>query len=305
MTRITWRVAAALSIELLVAVAYGIWFDWEWKAMIGWKALVDYIYPDPDDTTGKKDAVQVYAVIVAGVIASITAAVGLLNLRLTRKNLEHQRELEAQRAEQQRELAQGTALQAYYEQIGKLITEYDLRNTQREEVRELARGQTFTVLQEVDGNGKGSLLAFLYGAGLIGAKKPAVALYGANLQRANLQDASLIGASLIGTKLQDADLQGADLQAANLKDASLQRANLQRADLQEDADLRGANLLKADLLKADLRGADLRGTNGLDQKQIERTIGDAKMPLLPVGYHPPQVWSKSFEEQVELVRGDQ
>jgi uncharacterized protein YjbI with pentapeptide repeats len=305
MTRITWRVAAALSIALLVAVAYGIWFDWEWKAMIGWKALVDYIYPDPDDTTGKKDAVQVYAVIVAGVIASITAAVGLLNLRLTRKNLEHQRELEAQRAEQQRELAQGTALQAYYEQIGKLITEYDLRNTQREEVRELARGQTFTVLQEVDGNGKGSLLAFLYGAGLIGAKKPAVALYGANLQRANLQDASLIGASLIGTKLQDADLQGADLQgadlqAANLKDASLQRANLQRADLQEDADLRGANLLKADL-----RGADLRGTNGLDQKQIERTIGDAKMPLLPVGYHPPQVWSKSFEEQVELVRGDQ
>jgi uncharacterized protein YjbI with pentapeptide repeats len=284
MTRITWRVAAALSIALLVAVAYGIWFDWEWKAMIGWKALVDYINPDPDDTTGKKDAVQVYAVIVAGVIASITAAVGLANLRLTRKNLEQQRELEEQRAEWQRELAQGTALQAYYEQIGKLLTEYDLRNTQREEVRELARGQTFTVLQEVDGNGKGSLLAFLYGAGLIGAKKPAVALYGANLQRANLQDASLIGASLIGAKLQDADLQGADLQAANLKDASLQRANLQRADLQEDADLRGANLLKADL-----RGADLRGTNGLDQKQIERTIGDAKMPLLPVGYHPPQV----------------
>ena len=284
MTRITWRVAAALSIALLVAVAYGIWFDWEWKAMIGWKAHVDYINPDPDDTTGKKDAVQVYAVIVAGVIASITAAVGLANLRLTRKNLEQQRELEEQRAEWQRELAQGTALQAYYEQIGKLLTEYDLRNTQREEVRELARGQTFTVLQEVDGNGKGSLLAFLYGAGLIGAKKPAVALYGANLQRANLQDASLIGASLIGAKLQDADLQGADLQAANLKDASLQRANLQRADLQEDADLRGANLLKADL-----RGADLRGTNGLDQKQIERTIGDAKMPLLPVGYHPPQV----------------
>ena len=38
------------------------------KAMIGWKALVDYINPDPDDTTGKKDAVQGYAVIVAGVI---------------------------------------------------------------------------------------------------------------------------------------------------------------------------------------------------------------------------------------------
>src|SRR5215213_7092745 len=66
----TLRVATALGLAVTVAVAYGIWFDWEWKAMIGWKALEGYINPDPDDTTGKKDAVQVYAVIVAGVIAS-------------------------------------------------------------------------------------------------------------------------------------------------------------------------------------------------------------------------------------------
>jgi len=68
--------AAALVIALLVA--YGTWLDWEWKAMIGWKALIGYIDPDPDDTTGKKDAVQVYAIIVAGIVAAITAAVGLL-----------------------------------------------------------------------------------------------------------------------------------------------------------------------------------------------------------------------------------
>src|SRR5215211_6138774 len=179
----TVRVATALALAVTVAVSYGIWLDWEWKAMIGWKALEGYINPDPGDTTGKKDAVQVYAVIVAGVIASITAAVGLANLRLTRKNLEQQRELEAQRAEQQRELAQGTALQAYYEQIGNLLTEYDLRNTQREEIKELARGQTLTVLQEVDGNGKGNLLTFLHGAGLIiGIENPAVALTGADIQ---------------------------------------------------------------------------------------------------------------------------
>src|SRR5215212_1428400 len=126
--------------------------------MIGRQTLGNY--NNPKGTTGRKDAVQVYAVIVAGVIASITAAVGLANLRLTRKNLEQQRELEAQRA-------QGTALQAYYEQLGNLLTKYDLRNTQREEIKELARGQTLTVLQEVDGNGKGSLLTFLQRAGLI------------------------------------------------------------------------------------------------------------------------------------------
>jgi len=134
------RVAAPLGLAVTLAVAYGMWLDWEWKAMIGWKALVNYINPDPADTTGKKDAVQVYALIVAGVIASITAGVGLLNLRLTRKNLEQQRELETQRGKQQLVLAQGTALQAYYEQIGKLLTDHDLRNTQREEIRELARG---------------------------------------------------------------------------------------------------------------------------------------------------------------------
>jgi len=128
-------VAATIGLALLVAVGVvtlGIFrFGWDWKTLIGWSALVDYI--NPKDATGRKDAVQVYAVIVAGVVAAITAAVGLANLRLTRKNLEQQRELEAQRsrqqreleaqrAEQQRELAQGAALQSYYEQIGKLIS---------------------------------------------------------------------------------------------------------------------------------------------------------------------------------------
>jgi type II secretory pathway pseudopilin PulG len=213
----TLSVATALGLAI---VAYGIWLDWEWKAMIGWKALVDYINPARDDTTGKKDAVQVYAVIVAGVIASITAAVGLLNLRLTRKNLEQQRELEAQRA-------QGTALQAYYEQIGNLLTEYDLRNTQREEIKELARGQTLTVLQEVDGNGKGNLLTFLHGAGLIGTENLAVALTGADLQGVILQSVDLRGANL-----READLFVANLKGANLKGADLLRAILFGANLQ-------------------------------------------------------------------------
>src|SRR4028118_49415 len=159
--------------------------------MAGWRPLVGYI--EPKDATGRKDAVQVYAVIAAGVIASITAGVGLLNLRLTRKNLEQQRELEVQRAEQQRQLAQGTALQAYYEQIGKLLTDKDLRNTKLKEIRDLARGQTMTVVREVDGTGKRSLLTFLHGAGLIEAENPAVSLSGADLREAYLKGANLQG----------------------------------------------------------------------------------------------------------------
>jgi hypothetical protein len=91
-------VAAALGLALMAGVAFGIfWFGWDWKALIGWKALVGYI--NPTDATGRKDAVQVYAVIVTGGIAAITAAVGLVNLGLTRRSLKQQRELEAQRAQ--------------------------------------------------------------------------------------------------------------------------------------------------------------------------------------------------------------
>jgi len=198
------RVAVAtLGIALLVAVGLCISFGLDWKVLIGWKALVHYI--NPNDATDRKDAIQVYAVIVAGVVATITAAVGLLNLRLTRRNLEQQRELEAQRA-------QGNALQAYYEQIGKLITDEDLLNTQREEIRELARGQTLTVLQEVDAKGKGSLLTFLHGAGLIGSEAPAAALTGAALSRANLRGANLRYAYVTDEQLANAlSLQGATM----------------------------------------------------------------------------------------------
>jgi uncharacterized protein YjbI with pentapeptide repeats len=307
-------VGALGGLALLIAMALvSSWFGWGWKVLIGWKPLISYI--NPQDATDRKDAVQVYAVIVAGVVASITATVGLLNLRLTRRNLEQQRELEAQRAEQQRVLeaqraeqqreleaqraeqqrvlAQGAALQAYYEQIGKLLTEYDLRDTQREEIRELARGQTLTVLQEVDGNGKESLLAFLHGAGLIGTDNPAVALTGANLlgaplRRAHLQGANLQEADLGGADLQDANLQGADLQSANLRRTMLLSANLKEANFKyayfvaadlRGADLRGADLRGAatDLRGANFQGADLRGADLAGAKFEGAYLQDAKV----------------------------
>jgi uncharacterized protein YjbI with pentapeptide repeats len=240
------------------------WFGWDWKALIFWRPLVDYI--NPQNATQRKDAVQVYAIIVAGVVAAITAGVGFANLWLSRRNLEqqreledqraqHQQELEDQRAQQQRELAQGTALQAYYEQIGNLITEYDLRNTQREEIRELARGQTLTVLREVDGKGKGSLLTFLYGAGLIGTQDPAVVLTGADLREAALQGCTLSRVDLRNANLWKANLQGAYLQRADLRDANLQGALLGRAYLQ-GADLQGAKVTDKQLaVTRSLQGA--------------------------------------------------
>jgi 2-iminobutanoate/2-iminopropanoate deaminase len=65
------------------------------------------------------------------------------------------------------------------------------------------------VLQEVDGTGKGSLLTFLHGAGLLGTETPTVALTEGNLEGANLKRANLQGTNLEGANLREADLQGA------------------------------------------------------------------------------------------------
>jgi uncharacterized protein YjbI with pentapeptide repeats len=245
-----------------------------WKALIGWRALVDYI--NPKNATGRKDAVQVYALIVAGVVAAITAAVGLLNLRLTRKNLELQRELEEQRG-------QGTALQAYYEQIGKLLTEYEIHDPEKEQIRQLARGQTLTVLQDLDAGRKRSLLAFLHGAGLIERKNPAVELTDADLRGADLQEADLQEANFQGARLLGANLQNVSYRRANFRGAYLQGAILQGAWVRETrllgsstlglifstlglirtgrVDLRGAHLQNADLLGANLQNARLEGAS--------------------------------------------
>ena len=83
-----------------------------------------------------------------------------------------------------------------------------------------------TVLREVDGNGKGSMLTFLPGAGLIGAENPAILLSDADLRKANLEGAKFKGVDLRVARLQDAkvtDKQLADalsLQGATMPDGS-------------------------------------------------------------------------------------
>jgi hypothetical protein len=86
-------------------------------------------------------------------------------------------------------------------------------------------------------------------------------------------------------KLQEANLQGAFLWGANLQEVILDRVKLRGADL------RGA----------DLRGADLQGARGLTKDQIKWTIG-SNGTKLPESLKSPELWSKRFEEQVEVVK---
>jgi hypothetical protein len=183
--------------------------------------------------------------------------------------------------------AQDTALQAYLEQMSRLLLEKDLRNSQEgDEVRTLARTQTLTVLgrvrdlQVIPGqvdqahvqpkdtvirgrvgpSRKRAIVQFLYEGHLIQKDQPIISLQGADLSGAYLSRANLADADLNQTIMV-----GADLSAARLNDAYLRWANLLGADLRhavlEGADLRGTALVGAYLSAVTLSNADLSGAN--------------------------------------------
>jgi len=151
--------------------------------------LVDYIAPE--DATGRKDLVQAFGLIVAGVVGLIGAIVGLVGLYISRKNLQNARDTLQQQREIEDQRAQDTALQAFFEQIGDLLTDQDLLNTDRVDIPLLAQAQTLTVVRRLDASGKGHLLSFLYGSGLIAGERVVVSLSGANLRDADLSGADL------------------------------------------------------------------------------------------------------------------
>jgi uncharacterized protein YjbI with pentapeptide repeats len=232
-----------------------------------WWRLNDYI--QPEGPTQRKDLVNAFVLIVGGVVAFLIASAAMGNLYMTRRNLRQQRELDERRA-------QDDALQAYYEQVGYLLTEHKLGEVQNRNhpVRLLAQAQTQTVLRRVDGKRKGDLVRFLSGGQLIGGEN-IISLAGVDLSRADLKDANLCGAVLGAANLSRADLsianlRGVDLSGANLNRADLSGANLSRADLSEAnlilADLSEANLTEAglgaaNLTRANLSGARLRRAN--------------------------------------------
>jgi uncharacterized protein YjbI with pentapeptide repeats len=189
----------------------------------------------------------------------------------------------AENTDNQRE----TALQAYIDKISELLLHEKLRDSEKtdDEVRNVARVQTLTVLRGLDPIRKASVLQFLYESGLIKKGGRIIDLRGANLSEAILSEAilseaslsfadlsgavlritNLIGANLDWTTLIGADLSEAVLESANLSGADLSRANLSGANLSKTilfgAVLSSANLSKADLSEADLSRANLSRAN--------------------------------------------
>lgn len=217
----------------------------------------------------------------------LAVAVQTVNIQQSRTSLQtsaqqHQTDLQIAHDQQEEQ-----ELEAYLGHMSDLLLTNNLRRSQAgDDVRQVARAETLTVLGQLDGPRKGSVIAFLNNAGLIDApdvqaadvakgtawtSQVIVGLAGANLRGITfgpplqlLSAASLgeSGPQLKGVVLAGVDMSGASLAYANLASAKLFSSNLSGAKLKsadlQDAYLEGANLQRADLSGgANLQGAIL------------------------------------------------
>ncbi len=280
-----------------------------WKRLWGWTEF------------GTKSGWQWLELLSALAIPVVLAAAGLW---FTAQQDARQQAIEDQRAESERHLedqrTQDEALQAYLDQMSRLLIETDLRASEGDsEVRTLARARTITVLAALDASRKTQVIQFLIEADLVQKREaegsPIISLERANLRGANV-GTDLMNVPLYGANLRGADLYSADLHWVNLNEANLYSANLNEADLftaqlmQADltkadlskADLSNALLVRADLSEADLseadlskavfletnlRGADLSGVEGITREQLEEYNLNLEGATMPDGSKHP------------------
>jgi hypothetical protein len=202
---VLWIIGIVVVLLILGSIG-GVWL---------WGVLSGYI--QPKTPTDKKDLVNIFVLIAAGLVGTLTALAALGNLYFSRMNLQNAREtLQQQRVLDDRR-AQDEAIQAYLEQMSKLMGDEDapLRFSREgdevvgdkvREVRTLARAHTLTVLRRLYPDRKRNVLNFLYEADLIKLPQPVIDL--------GSPDFEYSAADLSGADLSGADLTGADLRGA-------------------------------------------------------------------------------------------
>ncbi len=212
----------------------------------------------------------------------IPLALAVIALVFQLANARTERQIAKERYEQDQQIAldkqQGDILQAYLDRMSDLLLKEDLLTSQSDQVRNVARVRTITVLHQLDGKRVGFVFAFLREAGLM-SKQPnesVMSLREANLRTVNWRQAFLYDANLSKTNLRWANLNGVILSGANLSEAILYQADLSEANLYQ-ADLSEANLIEADLSKAFLYQADLSKTNLSGAKLVEANLNSINL----------------------------
>ncbi len=256
-------VASILVIALIIVIIGGYLLHWSGTG-VSQKTLWDWLQ----------------LLIVPFVLAIIALVFQLANSR-TERQIAKQRYAQDQQIvlDKQRE----DLLQVYLDRMSELLLRDRLRQSKLgDEVRNVARVRTTTILTQLDARRISYVFAFLREAGLMSttSNSSVVSLSEADLShvnwsQANLREADFSGAKLFFANLREVDfyranLSGVDLSLANLNRAGLNKANLsgaklsgaklQRAALQE-ANLSGAKLLRANLSRAALYGANFSEAN--------------------------------------------
>jgi uncharacterized protein YjbI with pentapeptide repeats len=233
-------------------------------------------------------------------IIIVPLALTMVGFWFTAQQDARQQQIETQRAETERVLAeqraQDEALQTYLDQMSMLL----LEDSRSDKVQVAMRARTLTVLESLDDSRKKWVIRFLDEANLVqtlytdagNPRKPVVSLEGADLSGADLSDTDLSGAKLMYANLSGATLSytvfhGADLFDADLSDATMFSSQLSGADLSyadlSDASLKqadlggiGADLGGAGLYKTDLRGADLEGADSIRNEKLAERVSGSK-----------------------------
>jgi uncharacterized protein YjbI with pentapeptide repeats len=228
------------------------------------------------------------------IVPTLLAVGAILYNRIEKQN-------EQRRAEDH---LQETVLSAYLDRIATYLLNNKLRSSKvNSAVQDVARGWTLTVLPRVNGQRKGVVLQFLYGANLLmkdnsviqlgdadlrgmslNAWLENICLNGANMEKADLEGCYFWGADLSATYLKDANLENANLGEVNLENAWLEGANLKTFSI--SGNMNGANLMRADLTGTDLSGVDLSGADLRDAKVTSKQLAKAlslKDAIMPDG----------------------
>lgn len=221
----------------------GYWFQWSWTG------LPEHVGPEVKANQQYQPAKNAWDWLQ---VLAIPLVVGFGAVWYTTRQTKAS---DAENIDNQRE----AALQSYIDKMSDLLLHEDLRNDQKGEVRRVATLQTLIVLPRLDGKRKGSILLFLYEAGLIEKPDPIVTLGAAGVHGADLRGCDLSGtpgASLYKSLLSYALFAEADFTGMHLRQVTIEGGFWNNVRF-IDADLRESELFLVNMREADFTGADL------------------------------------------------
>jgi Pentapeptide repeats (8 copies) len=192
-----------------------------------------------NEYSSKKTRIEKFSLISQGIGAlatPLTIVFAIISLIVSVNQFKMQQAASTMQSLDQQHQA---TLVGYLDDMSNFLLVNKLSASKRgDEVQELAQARTYEAVRNLDGTRKGTLVRFLWEAGLINGMTPIISLSGADLSGAIL-DGDLSGANFcvsrgtvikncVATKndinLSGANLIGADLSGASLSDADLQGA---------------------------------------------------------------------------------